>query len=354
MAWHLRTPDGTIYGPAKVEALRNWAQQGRIGPGCHVSADGTDWMPAESLKALDISWQVDMGQGTLYGPLNLAAVQGLVNEGTIAPDAPLIHAVTREKTTVQEKLAERPPGATSHERLQEDALRKHNQELSARVAELEAGAKTHDDALRKKQQLTDELGRVRKRENHLQEQVTELQRALAEATVRMRKGDAQLKAGRARQEHLEQELFKKKEALDDALQKLSQGDLRLREQEDAHAADAAGWRREVQQLKEEQVRRLEDISRVIEKHLEETRPGHSAYRDEAESPDANTSEVTVEHIAPGSVRPQPTSIPLERIEAQVQRELEAWASARSRATKNMQNGAPDPESSIPPRRVFDL
>lgn len=355
VAWHLRTPEGTVYGPAKVDALRHWAEQGRIGPGCHVSSDGTDWMPAKSLKALDLSWQVDMGQDTFYGPLNLAAVRALVSDGTIAAEAPIIHTITRERTTVQQKLDEWPASSGPRKPQQDDTLQEHNRELAARVEKLEEDARAYKEVIHKKKQLVEELGRVRKSETRLRKQVAQLQGALENTTARAVEIDKQLKNERAQREHGEQELLKKGKALDDALRKLRKRDLHLKEMADARAADVTGWRRKVRQLTEDQIRQLEDVSRLIEKHLGGARRELAECEDAAELPGRHAAEIAVEHIAPHAVRSQPApAAPLQRLEAQAQHELEAWVSARRRATRKMQDAEHDADSSIPPRRVFDL
>jgi len=77
--WRLRTADGTLYGPAKLDKMILWAEEGKILPGCHLSQDDQNWIPAENIAALDLRWYVSDGSGQLRGPLNKRAAQTLIN-----------------------------------------------------------------------------------------------------------------------------------------------------------------------------------------------------------------------------------------------------------------------------------
>lgn len=81
--WRLKKPDGTEYGPVSMDALRNWARDGRITPGDRVAANGGEWEPAEQIEALELDWTVTLKEGSSYGPLSLSAVLELLADGEL-------------------------------------------------------------------------------------------------------------------------------------------------------------------------------------------------------------------------------------------------------------------------------
>lgn len=354
VTWHLRTPEGAVYGPARVDALRQWAEQGRIGPGCHVSADGTDWMPAEALKALDLCWQVDLGQASFYGPLNLAAVMDLFREGAIPAEAPLAHTRTGQRTTVRRKLDEASAESVSRRPAERTALQQRNRELTARVRELEEAVKAGAETAHRQHQLAREVERVRKREARLKEELAALGRRLESTTTHAAESDRNLARERARRERHELALAKREQALEETLQKLRETDRRLKDSASAHAREVDEWRQQVQQVTAERIRELEETSQLIQERLRRVK-GHTAGKQPRAAAQTDAEEVAVEHIAPPA--PTPTaaqSAPLARLEAQARRELEAWMTTRRRATHGMQDSEDTPDPSVPPRRIFDL
>lgn len=89
--WHVRLEDGSVYGPVSVIELREWASQCRLYPGHMLSRDREKWQPAESLPELGMEWQIELEDGSLYGPLNLFAVRDLLDSGAITPSARVSH-----------------------------------------------------------------------------------------------------------------------------------------------------------------------------------------------------------------------------------------------------------------------
>lgn len=79
----MKTPDGNVYGPVDVVTLCSWAADARVIPGCRVSQDGKNWVPAEMLPELRLNWSVRLSDGTEYGPLNLLAIWTLMLEGNL-------------------------------------------------------------------------------------------------------------------------------------------------------------------------------------------------------------------------------------------------------------------------------
>lgn len=48
--WYLKTPEGSVYGPAAWEQLRAWVEQGRVTADCQLAAgEGRDWQPAAEI-----------------------------------------------------------------------------------------------------------------------------------------------------------------------------------------------------------------------------------------------------------------------------------------------------------------
>ena len=63
--WHLRKPDGAVYGPVDLDTLGRWAADGRVASDDHVSPDGQAWQPATSVPALGLDWIVQLASGDL-------------------------------------------------------------------------------------------------------------------------------------------------------------------------------------------------------------------------------------------------------------------------------------------------
>ena len=48
--WYLKTPEGSVYGPAAWEQLRAWVEQGRVTAECQLApGEGCDWEPASAV-----------------------------------------------------------------------------------------------------------------------------------------------------------------------------------------------------------------------------------------------------------------------------------------------------------------
>jgi chromosome segregation ATPase len=97
--WFLRMDDGKTYGPVAFDALLEWAEQARIGPGTQVSPDGTTWLSPEDVPGLDVEWMVLVEEKNPYGPLNRSGVVQLVRDGVVS-----LHAVARNLKTRQEVI----------------------------------------------------------------------------------------------------------------------------------------------------------------------------------------------------------------------------------------------------------
>jgi hypothetical protein len=48
--WYLKTPEGSVYGPAAWEKLQAWVEQGRVTDDCQLAAsEPRDWQPAVNI-----------------------------------------------------------------------------------------------------------------------------------------------------------------------------------------------------------------------------------------------------------------------------------------------------------------
>ncbi|MCL1888532.1 MAG: hypothetical protein FWF96_06640, partial [Kiritimatiellaeota bacterium] len=103
--WRLRTADGTLYGPAKLEKMILWAGEGKILPGCHLSQDEQNWIPAENIAALDLRWYIHDGSGNLRGPLNKRAAQNLINA---APNPAALRLVSAREAAAHHPVPDTP------------------------------------------------------------------------------------------------------------------------------------------------------------------------------------------------------------------------------------------------------
>lgn len=83
--WYVRSDDGNVYGPADIEKLVAWAQDGRIGPTSFVSQDRLSWEPAQVLARLEMTWLVETEPGKVFGPFNRAVAAQLFKDGTLPP-----------------------------------------------------------------------------------------------------------------------------------------------------------------------------------------------------------------------------------------------------------------------------
>ena len=86
-SWYIRAADGKVYGPAGIDALVLWAQDGRIEPASFVSRDRKSWMPAQTMPELGMSWLVELEPGKVFGPFTRAVVIRLSHAGDLPATA---------------------------------------------------------------------------------------------------------------------------------------------------------------------------------------------------------------------------------------------------------------------------
>ena len=129
--WHLRKPDGAVYGPVALDLLCAWAADGRVAPDDQVSADQVDWQPAPTLTALEMEWVAQLTNGELLGPVHLLALRDAWQADLIAPRTPVV----RRRTGQSHDLADTLVSALV---LQDERQRARLADLAARVEQLEA------------------------------------------------------------------------------------------------------------------------------------------------------------------------------------------------------------------------
>jgi chromosome segregation ATPase len=134
--WHLRKPDGAVYGPVALDLLCAWAADGRVAPDDQVSADQADWQPAPTLAALEMEWVVQLANGDLLGPVHLLALRDAWQADLITPRTPVV----RRRTGQSHDLADTLVSALI---LQDERQRARLADLAARVEQMEA---EHADA----------------------------------------------------------------------------------------------------------------------------------------------------------------------------------------------------------------
>jgi hypothetical protein len=104
VAYSLRTPDGTVYGPVDIVTLCIWATDARVIPGCEWSENRDVWFPVEKIPELRLNWSVQFVDGTVYGPLNLLAIRVLASENSIPPGVKLSELGTKREARLDDSL----------------------------------------------------------------------------------------------------------------------------------------------------------------------------------------------------------------------------------------------------------
>ena len=186
--WFLKIDEGSVFGPASLQELRAWAEQGRIAPGNEISSDRKKWIPAEDLSELEMVWKIRLEAGEWFGPLNIRVLRDLLNDGTVLPNTPVRNVDTQETSTVEQKMdliLGPAAGKTAVELARRD---EQIAALTARISDLEKEAAAATEALAKaeelagadtrehhrfKQQADADAGKLKKRVAELEKQTGE-------------------------------------------------------------------------------------------------------------------------------------------------------------------------------------
>lgn len=164
--WYLRKHDGSEYGPTSLDALRQWAEDGRIAPEDQLSQDRADWVPAPSVEALEMHYEIVLESGERYGPLHLLALRELVEDGAIDSTTPIRHTLTNKTKCAGDHLL--------------DMLSEQNEHLQARLTEQAA---QHANLLAQSEELTEQNRELTVRTEELTEQIAKLEERLAAQPV---------------------------------------------------------------------------------------------------------------------------------------------------------------------------
>ena len=85
--WYERTEEGSVYGPADVDSLVEWAKDGRIAPSSFISKDRISWVPAQTMGELEMKWLVETEPGKVFGPFNRKVVISIFGDGSVPAGA---------------------------------------------------------------------------------------------------------------------------------------------------------------------------------------------------------------------------------------------------------------------------
>ena len=111
--WYVRSAEGAVYGPSDRETLAQWAREGRIDPSGFVSQDRLEWMPAQLMAELEMTWIVEAEPGKFFGPFNREVVIRLAADGQLPPGATVYrkHEYAPDEDpppVIEEKIVEVP------------------------------------------------------------------------------------------------------------------------------------------------------------------------------------------------------------------------------------------------------
>jgi hypothetical protein len=95
--FYLRTPGGSVYGPAPMSVLVSWAESGRIAAGDEISQNRAQWVTAVDVPDLKMDWFGNRPTGEAIGPFNLHAVPHLLRRGILDVGCTLRHRTTGEQ-----------------------------------------------------------------------------------------------------------------------------------------------------------------------------------------------------------------------------------------------------------------
>jgi hypothetical protein len=145
----LKGEGDSVYGPADLSELWDWAAQCRIGPSHEVSQDKESWTEAKDVPELRMEWVCTLPDGETVGPLNPFAFRELVSDGQLSPERAVLNRVTGETISVGELLKAAEPIAASLRKPPEPEA----QTWERRCAEAEARSQRIAEELAQKERL---------------------------------------------------------------------------------------------------------------------------------------------------------------------------------------------------------
>jgi|GEM_PF-5933840 len=100
--WHIKRPDGAVFGPVEFPVLYDWATEFRVAPDDQISRDGKIWSKACHHPALHMEWRVLVSAKNTLGPVNLLALRHLVEQHAVGPDTVVEHVATGDRWSVEQ------------------------------------------------------------------------------------------------------------------------------------------------------------------------------------------------------------------------------------------------------------
>ena len=85
--WYYRGEDGSVYGPADIASLVEWAESGRVLPTGFLSQDRVSWMPAQLMPELEMKWLVEVEPGKVFGPFNRKMLIAFSKAGSVPKES---------------------------------------------------------------------------------------------------------------------------------------------------------------------------------------------------------------------------------------------------------------------------
>jgi chromosome segregation ATPase len=186
--WYLRIDEESVFGPVIATKLREWAQQGRVAPGNEVSSDREQWIPAEDLPELEMVWNVELDDGTFFGPLNVKALRDLLEDETITFESRLVNRSSGETASVgdkesdiyaEEREAVVAAALAEQQRENVDVLRRLQSKLRESFERLDEARRSADDEKRQHTQSREALSQRDEVITSRDTQINALQQQLA-------------------------------------------------------------------------------------------------------------------------------------------------------------------------------
>lgn len=379
MAWYLKKNSGDVYGPVDLPTLQLWATDGRVAADDQVSEDRQAWQPAPNLSDLAMDWNVQLQDGSFYGPVHVLALRDLLADASVTRTAGLTHKISGEKSTVSEALL--PVLMEQNSRMQAmiDSLNARLDQAArpAPAAPAEPAAAALDP---EKEDLRRQVDALVAEGSRLLEQVEQLKgaceaekaaRQAAEQRAQAAAGDpraAQAAAGES--QALRDEIQKLKTILDTerkaAMEREQDLKARLgvaqaaRDQSGATQQDVEKWRKlcEEQQVAarsleshlKERTATLEDVTRKHDEILEKAKQIKQAYDEEHAAMEAEKARFrqAQDQLRPENFVPRSEVAELERKLAQVERNYQALL---RNVNRNLNPGAGGTHSGTAPDQL---
>ena len=210
--WHLRIDDGSVYGPVPTADLVLWAEDGRIAPGCELSADKKTWIPAEDLTDLAMDWVVKLDDGSKIGPINIKAIRDLLQEGAVDDTTTVTHCKTKKQSSIGDHRQEIEKASALTITAEAETDSEAEERLQRRIQALQSDVSQAQDALEKtRRNAENEAKRYNQTQKTTEAEAAQLREQVKSLSAEQAKLGASLKAAQenlsaARKEREEKEI----------------------------------------------------------------------------------------------------------------------------------------------------